>query len=60
MANSIRVQLDRQEANGARAASAAPGLTQEQKEATIQKWASWILKQREVSLKSKPSEDDSE
>jgi hypothetical protein len=60
MANSIRVQLDRQEANGARAASAAPGLTQEQKEATIQKWASWILKQREVSLKSKPSEDDGE
>jgi hypothetical protein len=60
MANSIRVQLNRQEANGARAASAAPGLTQEQKEATIQKWASWILKQREVSLKSKPSEDDSE
>jgi hypothetical protein len=60
MANSIRVQLDRQEANGDRAASAAPGLTQEQKEATIQKWASWILKQREVSLKSKPPEDDNE
>jgi len=60
MANSVRVQLDRQEANEARAASAAPGLTQEQKEATIRKWASWILKQREVALKSKPSEIGSE
>jgi hypothetical protein len=60
MANSIKAQLERQEAEGTRAASAAPGLTQEQKEATIQKWVSWILKQQEVALKSRPSEEDSE
>jgi len=31
------------------ARDAEPNLTTEQKEATIQKWADWILKQREAA-----------
>lgn len=34
--------------------SPGPGLTEEQKEATIQKWAEWILKQQENAAKPKP------
>ena len=40
--------------------NSAPVMTRRQKQATVQKWAAWILKQQARATKDKPTRTESE
>jgi hypothetical protein len=53
MENPTRTLFEEQTGEGIATRVPGSSLTQAQKEATIQKWADWILKQREDAAQSK-------